>query len=141
MNNQVQLDNNTGRTFGRFNIAGKYNYGIEISNVHNGIVLSRQILDYDLVAEETLSSDDQDLKDRFVVFPNPSAGDLTFQNNYAGLPSSASLVIFDIKGNIVKRTDISAGKRHTTFSLNPGLYMMALFSEGHLLWIEKLVVR
>lgn len=70
----------TDDTFtGKMNISGSYQYGIGVESSFNSQLLSRQLLDYNLISVVTTSTSDN-LANPITIFPNPSSGIVHLEN-------------------------------------------------------------
>ncbi len=63
---------------GTMKIAGSYQYGVEILAYASGVLLSRQVLDYNLITAVASSTDNLN-HDTFTVYPNPATDHLIIE--------------------------------------------------------------
>jgi len=99
--------NLSGTFSGQMNVTGSYQYGMEIRSFLNGELLSKQILDYNLISA-LVSSTEEQTEVALKVYPNPSSGYLIVETKSSS-PHIYELV--DITGSTVQSGNLSQSAR------------------------------
>lgn len=104
---------------GKMNITGSYQYGIEILSSLNGELLSRQILDYNLISALVSSTDE--LSESIInVYPNPTKDHLIVVSDSK---YRLSYELIDIRGEIVQTGKLEATSK-IDLETEGGLYYL-----------------
>ena len=114
--NNVILDTITRGLSGRMQIIGLYQYGILITTEQNGILLSRQILDYGLYSVLSSSVDEAN-SELTTLYPNPHQGRL-FLDQLHFEPTQYE--VFSLSGTLVSKGKLA--HPYLDLELTPGTY-------------------